>query len=125
MKVSKNSWHYRLMEKIGICDPYDRTNLCSYIRGILFTVFIPIALVLAPIVLYFIYPLLNSKYEAQTILEAIKITFFFLWGLFGSMIDGFLLIIIGVEYYNKNIKPYLPKRARKKKICPIIEFIEE
>jgi hypothetical protein len=124
MKISKESWHYRLMKWAGITDPTVRTNLCSYMRGIFLTITIPTIL---------IYLLLNL--EQNQIFEAAIIVVIF---------DIAILVLLGYailsNFYSENIKHVLfPNRikrkepnvfiewlkAKKQKICPMIEFTND
>jgi len=122
------------MKWVGITDPRDRTNLCSYIRGIFITLTIPTVLMLSPIIsaialLLGLEP--STWYLKQIIIIAIIVTLF----------EVAILVLIGYtilsDYYSETIKPVLfPDRikqkepsvfiewlkAKKQKICPMIEF---
>lgn len=147
MKVNTNSWHFQLMQKIGLVDPWHRRNLCSYMRGLMITMGMPVFLVLAPFILYMVYdiPLKDEITIDTTILIVLG-----LWGSVGTTLDVFIVLTTIVwfcmgfiiKYTNslftkikhsffrekKESKPnifieYI--KANKKKICPMIEFVEE
>lgn len=132
MKISNQSWHYKLMKWVGITDPRDRTNLCSYIRGIFLTITIPLVLILSPIIIAIV--LLLGLEPSGWIFAATIVTIF----------EVAILIVIGYtilsDYYSETIKHILfPNRikrkepniffewlkAKKQKICPMIEFTNE
>ncbi len=137
MKISEQGWHYRLMKWVGITDPRDRTNLCSYIRGILFTIIISMVLILSSIIslVALILDLEPSMwYFKPIIVVAVVIT------IFEVAVLAVVVSSISSDYYSQNIKhvlfPNKIKRkepniflewlkAKKQKICPIREFTSE
>lgn len=146
MKINKNDWHYKIQEKNNMYPKY-RTNLCDYMRGLSIAllielskkILIPIWLITSPFIL--IYYMLSDTptiglngFSDQTLVGALII---------GIMIDTMIIL----DKIWPIISPYLPKwekkekkekikkekgpnilleylKAKKQKICPIIEFEE-
>ncbi len=139
MKIKTDSWHYQLLENAGLI-PKNRKNLCSYMRGLLMALLIPPMVVVSPLVLYwsFSFPEID---KVPVILSAIYLLIT-IWGFFGTiMVMGILLVVIIALVYKLGDKLYesipltisnihWPKnnivieyiKAKKQKICPIVEF---
>lgn len=139
MKISTKSWHYRSMEKAGIVDPHNCINLCMYIRGLLLTFIIPIWFIISPFLTYISlqFYLPNARYNPP-ISEVIGITFM-LVGIYGTFIDLVIIYSMVDEFYVNHIQQHLsflnkPKKehypnifieylkAKKQKMCPLVEF---
>lgn len=159
MKISKESWHNKVLEFYGMgLEEGEKTNLCSYFLSIvLFTAILPIAY---PI--YFIANGIKSMWEKaedyQTYIKLGLIILFSIAGIVslyvlitnndGNLPDWLELILvmssaigliflalisiaIGIIFIEKSkedqtvslVKEYL--KAKKQKICPIIEFVDE
>lgn len=144
MIISKNSWHYKIItEKFCFLQPilYPSNNLCLYFWSVIFRFIQGIStyLVLAsPIVSLIVVFLMDSQNVPL---------FVGLWAFTGFIVSGitlvFALVFIGVivvDYSNKLIKKHSPKtskkekkpnlfiayiKAKKQKICPIIEFKDD
>ena len=60
MKINKKSWHYRLMVKIKIVDPYrPPQNLCDYMMAT-FSLLFALVCAVAAVTLFLVLPLLGS-----------------------------------------------------------------
>ncbi len=124
MKIKKDSWHYQLQKITGITNPQYRTNLCMYIRGLLITMLLPPLVVLVPFVLF----VLTMSFGYSIVITGIGV--------------GVVVLII-IDLFNEKIVPHLPSlpkrkqnklkepkliieylKAKKQKICPLIEFEE-
>lgn len=93
MKVSEQSWHYKLQDFFDL-DPWQRTDICSYWRGILLALINSIGIVFALLVL-------ALAFFLGTALISLAISHFILG--MNVVSTGFLFIgIVAVIY--KNIK---------------------
>lgn len=146
MKINTDSWHYKIQYRNYI-NPEDNNNLCAYMRGLILAlatelmaiVIIPIFLITSPFI--FLYSFFNEYlYDNETwrllfglsiigtiidiviILNKIKI-----WT---NMIEPFLHMLTTKEQNIEEKKDKKPNifiewiKAKKQKICPIIEFVE-
>ena len=124
MKISKNSWHYRLINLFDIDHSYD---LCSYFWQVIGSIFLLAILVLI---------------SASVVFCSFSIIgHFFIDGLMDYAVAGGILwicsltiILIGEMQERKakeeisNFKPENPSilvkwlKAKKEKICPILKF---
>ncbi len=132
MKIKTDSWHYQLMKNLGM-SVYSRTNLCSYIRGLLMALLTLPMTILSPLILYLVMPL---KLVTITSWQAIILFLLIVWGVVGAGIivlivaGSIVYLICGVIDVVNLPTIHLPKnniviqyiKAKKQKICPIIEF---
>lgn len=141
MKISRQSWHYQLMERIGIVTIYDRSDLCSYIRGLIISMFVPITMILAPYTAYLLFYLTNVFIIYLPPVSFLMLLGLVIWMGIGLVFDSLLVLFISINCIDKYILSKIPKRetqykekkpnilieylkAKKKKICPLIEFEE-
>lgn len=139
MKISKNSWHYRFIDWIDIVNIDSRKDLCSYMRGFFITTGIITFFLGAPLVLLYSYFAGLIGYVPEATIKSILIFFVMLWGFIGSAVDGLIVLVIVshimcewfVNIFPERIESEKVKRpnifieylkAKKKKICPLIEF---
>ncbi len=131
MKIKKDSWHYQHMKMMGFY-PANRTNLCGYMRGLIMSILLIPMIVVSPLVFYW------SLYFPITTSLLIRFLHLILiiWGAVGTIIFiSILVLIVGVfildrlppipdfkipELKNNIVLEYI--KAKKQKICPIIEF---
>ena len=132
MKISKSSWHYRFMSKLGV-QPYWRTNLCEYVRGFVIAVVKSFLLLIAALfalgtAMFIIYCMLYTLLTLLFGLDTSKVE----WGV-GV---GFLLLacafavgyVLTEVHRRREYKPAGPFkqyiRDRHDKVCRIISFDE-
>lgn len=127
MKINKNAWHYKLMDFFNLV-PWQRTNLCSYMRGMLgsiaFTIVAGWALLMIAVLISA--PLWAWAVTGTGLLFSI-----------GLIFDGLILIGLIREFAPKDkllFKPILESRKSKPslvmawirsihdKTCPLVEF---
>ncbi len=143
MKISKQSWHYQLyqlMERLDIVTMYDKNDLCSYMRGLIISISIPITMILSPYTAY-LFHITGVLDSHPPLVSFLVLAGLFLWTIVGLIADCLLIFVIGIHYINKYIISKIPKRekqqkekkpnilieylkAKKQKICPLIEFEE-
>lgn len=138
MKINKKSWHYQLQRNFGIRLEYCKISLCGYFWSTVF------CLLICALLMVMIVP-------AIMVLSILPSSFFIVKEPSLINVSGFLHIYIlsflwymyrfESEYYQvhrekkRSIKKNCPKkepgllisyiRARKEKICPLIEFEDE
>jgi hypothetical protein len=107
MKISKRSWHYRYLRSFMCLQPYEiRDDLCGYVRQLLVHVLL--------------LPLYGSVLAALFV------------GRFVEMAFGSLVQKVATVFARPEPKPSEEKesligawlRAKKDKICPLVEFTE-
>lgn len=108
MQISKRSWHYRLLKRTGH-QPYEiPDDLCGYMRRVGFTVFVvvPLFCVLGPIVIGLMW---LEKH------------------LFPRVVSGIARVFTRKpppeDKPESLFRAWL--RAKKERICPLIEFTDE
>lgn len=125
MKINKNSWHYKLNDKLN-GGYVNYNNLCSYFWGTIFAIFMlfiaapfftitGVLILLSPIIYFF-----NESYKL------------FNFAILGGILDIILLSILWHWYRKEYVLPKLPYRepslvkkyivAKKKKICPLVHY---
>jgi len=133
MKIKRSSWHYRYLSNFGVVEnSWQAENLCKYFwKTVFFCTVIPtIAVLLAifasiPFWIYLV--LLDADWWVLSALAGIAdiIVLGFLWQQYRDYLRK-----VG-KLAPKKSKPYVPKepslfvqwlKAKKQKICPIIEF---
>lgn len=141
MKISKQSWHYQLMRKLDIVNIYDRNDLCSYMRGLIISMSVPITMLLAPYIAYLFYITKILDTTPTLSISSLLLMLLFVQTVVGLLIDIGVILLISIHYIDKYILSKIPKRetqykekkpnilieylkAKKKKICPLIEFEE-
>lgn len=127
MKISKNSWHFKMHKIFNAGMEPKYKSLCTYFWGTVFTA----------LLFYVLLPLLGL---GVLVLSTFPFVYFFtgdLSALAPAIIIGgfeiFALVTFWLDYrskhYTRKIKePTLVGeyiKAKKRKICPLIEFVDE
>ena len=130
MKISKTSWHYRMLSKMDMLPK--EPSLCPYFRNLIFSLAIItlssavvigiLGVMLSPIVHFLSIFTVSAK-----VLEAAAV----LWFCCGILIIAIPAAIWGIERSfrrdKKNKEPTIVGqwiKAKKEKICPMIDFTE-
>ena len=139
MKISKSSWHYRLLVT-GSCSVPN--NLCDYFWKVIFCIFATIfAVVMVGVLLPFSLGMVINT-SSFSISQIASISNIFLYGLFTTIMGyliigiGFVLVIVFIEtwkYFSNKLSKKEPKeslfisylKAKKGKYCSRIEFISK
>lgn len=111
MKINTNSWHYKLLRKTG-CNKMPK-DLCGYfwaLVGRAVVGLVGLALLCALCMLIFI----TIATKGLILLFAVGIA---------SLIAGIVFFITELEDSDNLFFSWL--RARKQKICPIIEYVDK
>lgn len=140
MKVNKNSWHYKVLsEKFCFMGGWDEWNisssLCVYFWQVVFRLFTGVGLGLLVLSPFFSWTLIILDLTFSSILGAL-LTVMGLLVTFAAPFLGTLFVVVCVGEFIKNKLPrreYKEKepnliveyiKAKKNKVCPIIEFVE-
>lgn len=126
MKISKSSWHFKFLDRYTVAGvdyrhvDYRHFSLCSYVWTLVF--FLAIYATAAGLVLFF-----AGFVIQQIILSPLAALIFFvaLIGGVGLAVGFMYLLWMALDYGNRHdgiLPAYL--KARKDKICPLIEFEE-
>lgn len=128
------------MEKVGIVDPYMCEDLCKYIRGLLLTFIVPIWLITSPFITYIFFTVYAPNANNNpSISEVVTGVILVMVGISGLCVDLIIILLIVHDLYMCHIQEHLsflnkPKKqhypnifieylkARKQKICPLLEF---
>ncbi len=130
MKISKSSWHYKLIKRY---EEEPANNLCVYFWQVVLGLLIPVFIIGAvSFIIFFI----------------ISDTLIFMSGVIGFILFVLFLVYVGLPLYDKYIEPFYNKyikrepkplkpkkdkkpnltieylKAKKQKICPILEWEE-
>lgn len=132
MKVSKKSWHYRWMKKIGFHPP---SNLCAYFWTtvwsiLVFPVIAAVALVAATLLLAPFWTLFFDNWgwqQAASVIGVVEII------LLSVVLTFTISDRWGEErhekygYYGRKPDSMLKQwfKAKKQKVCPLIEYTNE
>lgn len=150
MKVSTSSWHYRLnVSQNGWVKTQAKNSLCAYFW---YTVFSLFKLVRGPLTIYFMLGLIGFCLFSETPLEPsprVGLIAYPIGTIVAVILPGVFLFYLfkGASWIGKKLRPRLRKllpskhkklavkkqkglvasylEARKKRICPLIEFEEE
>jgi uncharacterized membrane protein YfbV (UPF0208 family) len=134
MKINKDTWHYKLWDKsYGYDMPPDNTNLCDYCKKIFWEVSARVLLVLIALLAigiliggpcFAIYAACwKHNYEALT-----------MCGVITASAVAVVGVMTWIEYMAKrSVKPKTESnnllvnwfKAKKEKVCPLIEFADD
>lgn len=134
MKINTKSWHYRLLEGMGVNIP---RSLCPYFWKVVFMMFV-IGIVISIFGLLF-YTVGNKACMVLGLLIGINVVLAaIIKTILGLLIMATIIAIIvgaliGWDYGKAHIKmPYKEDsmvvnyiKAKKSKICPTLEFVDE
>lgn len=129
MKISKSSWHYRLLAKVKIIDDWSfkRWSLCSYFW----------AVVLAVCIFFIAFPMALLVYAGLMIAPILALLGVdiplevFHFGIIAEVVTAVIVALVLRERYVRNKDYEAPKEpglvkswvvARKSKVCPLIDF---
>lgn len=121
------------MKKTNNIDPHNKIDLCSYIKGFILAIYFPVWLLISPFLLYY------SSIQIQKINTSpdLPLTYVFalvviyLASLAGSVIDIIVIVAFICDVFTGKMKIGKPTifieyiKTMRKKICPVIEFINE
>lgn len=127
MKINKNSWHYKLNDKFYVGVSF--RSICTYFWGTVFSsfmvgVFFPVATLLIlstlllPIITIFVPSLINTALVGAIVVGAIA----------DVIILSHVINYALKKYRKKERKPTLVGEyisAKKQKVCPLVEYVDE